>query len=77
MVVSQPVLLGMSAATLKHRVGLLHEAASLLPRKWWVGVDCYIWSGVQGLCGATHGLCHTLPSGIVLELVDIPMIQLY
>ncbi|GIM02144.1 hypothetical protein Vretimale_6805 [Volvox reticuliferus] len=34
MVVSQPVLLGLSTTTLRHRIGLLHEAASMLPNKW-------------------------------------------
>nr|BCL66103.1 cleavage and polyadenylation factor 6-related protein [Volvox africanus] len=34
MVVSQPVLLGLSTATLRHRIGMLHEAASALPSKW-------------------------------------------
>ncbi|GLI62905.1 cleavage and polyadenylation factor 6-related protein [Volvox africanus] len=34
MVLSQPVLLGLSTATLRHRIGLLHEAASALPSKW-------------------------------------------
>lgn len=36
MVAGQPVLLGMAEATLRQRVGLLHEAASLLPKTWWV-----------------------------------------
>ncbi len=36
MVAGQPVLLGMAEDTLRQRVGLLHEAASLLPATWWV-----------------------------------------
>ncbi|GFR43234.1 hypothetical protein Agub_g4293, partial [Astrephomene gubernaculifera] len=34
MVASQPVLLCLAPATLRHRAGLLQEAASLLPNKW-------------------------------------------